>query len=106
MPVIDPNTVGATPWYKSSVQISLIASFVSAFIALFPKVGATLGLNTSDEVNSAVTTVFSFIAIIAPVVGGVFRAKSTIQPLTLTQAKADNHPATVVAEANAEAKKP
>lgn len=95
----DPNTVGAVPWYQSKVQIAQITSLVSAFIALFPKIGAALGLKTSDEINTTITTVFAFIAVAAPLVGTIFRAKSTIQPLTLTQAKADVHPATVAAEA-------
>lgn len=96
----DPGTVGAAPWYTSKVQIAQITSLVSALIVLFPKLGSALGLNTLDEVNTTITTVFAFIAVAAPLVGMIFRAKSTIQPLTLTQAKADAHPATL------EAKKP
>lgn len=98
MVVTDPNTVGAVPWYQSPVQIAQITTFVSAFIAMFPKIGAVLGMETPDKVNTAVTAVFGFIAVVAPFVGMVLRAKSKIQPLTLTQAKADNHPATAMAD--------
>lgn len=97
MTVTDPNTVGAVPWYQSPVQIAQITTFVSAFIAMFPKIGDALGMKTSAEVNTAVTAVFGFIAVLAPIVGMVVRAKSKIQPLTLTQSKADSHPATIVA---------
>lgn len=99
MVITDPNTVGAVPWYQSPVQISQVTTFVSAVIAMFPKWGAAIGLTTPETVNTAVTTTFGFIALVAPFVGMILRAKSKIQPLTINQAKADAHPATAVAEA-------
>ena len=96
----DPNTVGAAPWYQSPVQITQITTFISAVIAMFPKWGVAMGLETPEKINTAVTATFGFIAVIAPFVGMVLRAKSTIQPLTLTQGKADIHPATLMANAN------
>lgn len=97
--ITDPNTVGAVPWYQSPVQISQVTTFVSAVIAMFPKWGTAVGITTPDQVNTAVTTVFGFIALVAPFVGMILRARSKIQPLTLSQAKADAHPATAVADA-------
>jgi hypothetical protein len=77
------------PWYKSPVQIAQVTTAVSAFIALFPRVGIMLGLTSPTAINDAVTIVFGLIGILAPIVGSVFRAKSNVQPLTLTQASAD-----------------
>lgn len=96
----DPQTLGAAPWYKSPVQIAQVTSLLSALVAMCPRVGVVLGLNSPNDVSNAVTTVFAFIAIAAPLVGTVLRARSTIQPLTLTQASADNHPATVAKESS------
>jgi hypothetical protein len=103
MSVTDPNTVGAVPWYQSPVQLAQTTAFVSAALALFPKIAASLGLETPDKVSNAVTVVFSCAAVVAPLLGMVLRAKSTIQPLTLTAAKADAHPATIAAAAKASA---
>ncbi len=92
----DPlTTVAAIPWYKSPVQIANVAAFISAIIAMFPEVGKTMGLETPTQVSTAVTTVFAVIAIVAPAVGGFLRAKSKVQPLTMTAAKAEAHPNTV-----------
>lgn len=92
------NTVGAIPWYKSQVQISQVAALVSAAIALSPKLGTLIGVKTPADVEAWVTTVFGIFALAAPIIGTVFRAKSAIQPLTITQSAADAHPATVQAQ--------
>lgn len=94
------QTVGAIPWYKSPVQISLVVTIISALIAAFPKIGQAIGLNTPGEVETAVQNVFAVVALVAPIIGSITRAKSTIQPLTLTAASAETHPATIAAEAN------
>jgi hypothetical protein len=89
-----PVTAGAIPWYKSPQTIGLVTTFVSAAIALFPKVGQLLGMSSPGDVSNAVSTVFGFIAVAAPFIGTIVRAKSKEQPLTMTQAAADSHPAT------------
>jgi hypothetical protein len=89
-----PVTAGAIPWYKSPQQIGLVTTAVSAAVALFPKVGVWLGLSSPSEVANAVTNVFSFIAVVAPIVGSIVRANSKEQPLTLTASEATVHPAT------------
>lgn len=99
MQVTDPNTLGAAPWYQSPVLISQVTGLVSAVIALFPKWGEALGIKSAEQANSAVTTVFAFLAVAAPLVGSILRVKSKIQPLTLTTTGAANHPATAVAAA-------
>lgn len=77
------------PWYRSPVQIAQVTTVVSGLVAIFPKVGAYLGLTTPDAVNNAVTAVFGVVALVAPIVGTALRAKSPIQPLTLTKASAE-----------------
>jgi hypothetical protein len=87
----------AIPFYKSPQTIGLVTTFVSAAIALYPKAGQLLGLNAPGAVERAVTTVFAFIALLAPLIGVIVRTKSTVQPITLTQAAADAHPVTQAA---------
>jgi hypothetical protein len=96
---MNTTTVGALPWYKSPVQVSQVATGLSAAIALFPKLGTLLGVTTPADVTTFVQTLFGAIALIAPIVGTVLRARSKIQPLTLTQGNADSHPATAMAKA-------
>lgn len=92
-----PQTVGALPWYKSPVQISLVVTILSAVIAAFPKVGQALGLTAPGAIETVVQNVFAVIAVVAPIVGSFKRANSTVQPLTLTAAGAESHPATIEA---------
>lgn len=94
---MDPKP--AIPWYQSPVQIAQTASAISTIVTLFPKVGflQALGLTDPGVVNGYVTSVFGVVALGAAVAGMLLRAKSKVQPLTLTQAKADNHPQTIAA---------
>jgi hypothetical protein len=87
----------AIPWYKSPQTLGLITTAVSAIVAAFPKIGQILGWSSPSDVSAAVSAAFGFVAIIAPIIGTIVRAKSTVQPLTLTQKGADVHPATVAA---------
>ena len=93
----------ALPWYRSPVQISQVVTFISALTAIAPGIAAKLGLTSQDAINTAVTSVFGVIALLAPIYGMIKRAKSPIQPLTFTKADAAVHPNTV---ANAEAPLP
>jgi formylmethanofuran:tetrahydromethanopterin formyltransferase len=90
-----PVTAGAIPWYKSPQQIGLVTTAVSAAVALFPKLGQALGLSSATAVSDAVTNIFGVIALVAPVVGSFIRAKSKVQPLTMTQSGADANSSTV-----------
>jgi hypothetical protein len=89
----------AIPFYKSPQTIGLIVTFVSAAVALFPKVGTMLGLTSPTAIQTAVENIAGVIAMVAPIVGTIVRAKQTSgQPITLTQKGADEHPATIAAE--------
>lgn len=96
----DPNTLGAEPWYTSAVQKAQVVAFLSTLLALFPQVTAKYHI-TSDQVSTAVTLIFGVLAGVAGLIGIGKRAASSIQPLTLTQAKADSHPATAMANSKA-----
>ena len=85
--------MNAIPWYKSPQTIGLVTTAVSALIALFPKIGPAIGINSAADISTVVTNIFGTIAILAPIVGTIVRAKSTVQPITLTQSQADAHPA-------------
>lgn len=96
------TTVGAIPWYKSPQTIGLITTFIAAGIALFPKVGAKFGLTSPDAISAAVQNIFAGISVVAPMIGVIVRSmQKTGQPITLTQAGADAHPATLAAQAAA-----
>src|ERR1700679_2231959 len=69
------------PWYQSAVQKAQVVSAVTALIALFPKMGAVLGIKTPSEVATWVETIFGFATLAAPIVGIVWRAASHLQPL-------------------------
>lgn len=102
VPAPQPGST-AIPWYRSPQQISNVTAAVSALIALFPKVGQALNLSNASDVSTAVTIVFGAIAVIAPGVGTALRARSKLQPLTLTKAAAEVHPVTLAAEKTAAA---
>lgn len=88
-------TAAAAPWYTSPVQKAQVVAAVSALVALSPKLGKLIGVNTHTEAAAWVETIFGFITLVAPILGALWRARSQLQPLTLTQAKADAHPATI-----------
>lgn len=90
----------AIPFYKSPQTLGLITTFIAAAVALFPKAGVALGLTSPGAIETAVTNLAGVIALIAPLVGSILRVNSKEQPVTLTQTSADNHPATI--QANAE----
>jgi hypothetical protein len=83
------------PWYQSPVQRAQVTAAVSAVIALFPKVGGLIGVKTPDDIAVWVESVFGAVTVAAPILGAIWRAKSKLQPLTLTKAAAAAHPAAV-----------
>jgi len=92
-------TAGAIPFYKSPQEIGLVTTVLSGLIALFPRIGAALGHPTQAETALLVQNVFGTIALLAPLVLAIHRARSPLQPLTLTPAAAEVHPATLTAAA-------
>lgn len=99
----ETTQAAAAPWYTSKVQITQVVTLISALCAISPKVAKTFGLNSLTDIQTTVEAVFGTIAFLAPVIGTWFRAKSPLQPLTLTQAKADAHPATIAAQTQGQA---
>jgi hypothetical protein len=98
----DDLMAAAIPFYRSPQTIGLITTFIAAAVALFPKAGQLLGLTSPTEIATAVSNIAGLVALVAPVIGTIFRVKqSSGQPITLTQAGADAHPATLAAEAAA-----
>lgn len=92
-----PVPAPAVPWYQSKVQIAQVVTLVSALAAISPKVANTFGLTSLAAIQTAVESIFGTIAVLAPVLGTIWRARSNLQPLTLTKASAAAHPATVSA---------
>jgi hypothetical protein len=89
------TTLDAIPWYRSPVMISQVVSFISALTAIAPKLTNAVGLTSPDAITQTVTAVFGVITLVSTTYGAVKRARSTIQPITLTQAAADVHPQTL-----------
>jgi hypothetical protein len=70
---------------------------VTVIITLFPKAGNAVGLTTSDDVAPMVQNIAGTIAFIVPIVLGIIRIRSKLQPLALTPSAAAVHPATLAA---------
>jgi hypothetical protein len=100
------NTVGALPWYRSPVMIGAVVTIISTLAGLAPKIFAAIGLDNPTAIQSAVAAAFQVFALLSGIYTAVKRSNSTVQPLTTTQAKADAHPATVVAVTAANASTP
>lgn len=99
-PLVVPT---AAPWYTSPVQKANIAGAIAALVTLSPKLGQVLGIASPGAAATWVETVFGFITLVAPILGGIWRARSKLQPLTLTQKAADAHPANIAAAAAVQA---
>lgn len=93
-------TQAAVPWYTSPVQRAQVTAALSALVALSPKLGKLIGINTPADTEAWVEGVFGAITLLAPIAGTIWRARSQLQPLTLTKAGAAAHPATVAVTAN------
>jgi len=79
----------AIPWYQSPTMIGAVVTIASTLASLMPKAAAVLGWTDPSKINSDVTAGFTVIALIAGAFTAYKRAKSTVQPLTATQAGAD-----------------
>jgi hypothetical protein len=77
------------PWYKSPVYISGATTIVSSLVVLVPKAGAALGLTSPELINTAVNAVFEVITLVAGAVTAIARGRSSVQPITVSQASAD-----------------
>jgi hypothetical protein len=77
------------PWYKSPVYVSGATTIISTLAVLFPKAGAALGLTSPDLVNTTVNAIFEVIALVAGTVTTIARARSSVQPIAVSQISAD-----------------
>ena len=85
----------AIPWYKSSVTRGALISFATLLGVLAPKLAAVLGLTSTNAISAVVDNLLIVCAAIAALSTFIARVRSPIQPVTLTQAAADVHPATI-----------
>ncbi len=95
----DPNTLGAAPWYTSAVYKGIAVSMATGVAGYLPGLFRWLGWTSPEAIHSGIELLFQGAALIAAGYALRKRTTSSIQPLTLTQAKADAHPATAVANA-------
>src|SRR5450631_180238 len=92
-----PITIGAAPWWTSTDQKLKIATGIAVLVLAFPKSAlvAKLGLSNPEQVTNYINAA-SVVAPLATLAWGfVARIYSTIQPLTLTRAKAASNTATI-----------
>lgn len=92
-----PQQGPAIPWYRSQVIIAQVSSAVSGSIAILPKSATlqALGLENPETVSGYITVVFGVIAAVAQVMAVIARARSNLQPVTLTKTGAEMHPNTL-----------
>ena len=101
-----PLSGAAVPWYTSAVQRAQLSTAIAGLVALSPKLGNLIGVHSSAQAAQWVESIAGIYAVAAPLVGMLWRARSKLQPLTLTQARADVHPATIAAIASPEVTQP
>jgi hypothetical protein len=94
-----PLPGAAVPWYTSAVQRAQLTTAIAGLVALSPKIGNLIGVHSSAEAAQWVESIAGIYGVAAPLIGMLWRARSKLQPLTLTQARADVHPATLAAAA-------
>jgi hypothetical protein len=82
-------------------MIGTVVTILSMLAGAVPKAAAALGLTSPAAISNDVTAVFTVIGLLAGLFTAVSRAKAGVQPLTLTQAAADIHPATKAASGQA-----
>lgn len=88
----DPNPApAAIPWYRSPVYIGAVVTVVSSLASVAPKAATELGLTSSDAISHLVDTVFGVVTVASGAYTAYKRSKSPVQPITMTQARADNH---------------
>jgi hypothetical protein len=97
-------TPTAIPWYKSPVYITLLVTLLTSLSMLFPKAALLLGLGSPEAIQKTAELVLGWVGLgvtgltaVASAFGLFKRKNSPLQPLTLTQKGADEHPATQAA---------
>jgi hypothetical protein len=77
------------PWYTSPVYKGIAVALICGIVSISPKVAASFGLIDKESINTFVTDLFQGIGMLSLVYAERKRAKSEIQPLTLSQKSAD-----------------
>ena len=85
----------AIPWYKSSVTRGALTSFAALLVVLAPKLAVLLGLTSNDAISAVIDNLLIVAAALSALYTFIARIRSPVQPVTLTQAAADTHPATI-----------
>ena len=84
----DPIPVSASP-----VSLGLIVSILSSAALVAPSLAAKIGLTSPDAINTTAASLYTLITAGIAMASGIFalikRVKSSLQPVTLTQAGAD-----------------
>ena len=84
---------GALPFYRSPVFIGALITIGSSLASVVaPKLVTALGLNEPAGVAQATATISSVVTLAAGLFVAYKRKTSPLQPLTLTQKDADEHP--------------
>jgi hypothetical protein len=85
-----PVAGNAAPFYTSKVFVLALVDAVASVALVF-----NVHVNT-DALTNALNAILALVAVGAPIWGAVARWRSTLQPLTTTQGKADAQNSTVV----------
>jgi hypothetical protein len=78
----------AVPFYKSPVFLMIVTAFLTRLILIFPHIALWFGL-TTETLSAVAAFVVLIVGAAFDVLALRFRKKSQLQPLTLTQSKAD-----------------
>jgi hypothetical protein len=73
--------MNAIPWYRSPVFIGAVTSVIAQVLVLLGK----QDIIPPEVLNSYVEAVFQVIALVAATYAGIQRARSTVQPITVTK---------------------
>lgn len=84
----DDPTPAALPFWKSPLFILIVTAFLTRLVAAFPGVVSWVGLSDSS-LQVFVTGISLAVGGAADLVAMRLRVKSKLQPLTVTQASAD-----------------
>jgi len=84
----DDTTPAALPFWKSPLFLMILTAFLTKVIAAFPGLVSWVGLDP-ENLNLYVTGISLGVGGLADIIAMKLRASSKLQPLTVTQAKAD-----------------
>lgn len=94
-PMPAPVTAGAIPFYKSPIYLSAMGTVLGALTTLYPKVAATLGINTTAGATAFIELVGAVMTLAGGGIIWIIRQVSKLQPVTLTAKAAAAAPATI-----------